>query len=151
MAKSRETFGKKEKEKIRLKQRQDKQQKMEERKANAKKGKTLDEMMAYIDENGNLSSTPPDPKKRKFFKPEDMQTGVPKQAAAEEGDTIRKGVISFFNDAKGYGFIKDLQTQESIFIHINQLLDPVKENDKVEFEVERGPKGLSALNVKKTG
>ena len=150
MAKSRETFGKKEKEKIRLKQRQDKQQKMEERKANAKKGKTLDEMMAYIDENGNLSSTPPDPKKRKFFKQEDMQTGVPKQAAAEEGDAIRKGVISFFNDAKGYGFIKDLQTQESIFIHINQLLEPVKENDKVEFEVERGPKGLSALNVKKT-
>ena len=59
MAKSKETFFKKQKEKQRLKNRQDKQQKMEERKANAKKGKTLNEMLAYVDENGNLSSTPP--------------------------------------------------------------------------------------------
>ena len=63
MAKSKETFFKKQKEKQRLKNRQDKQQKMEERKANLKKGKSLDEMMAYVDENGNLSSTPPDKKK----------------------------------------------------------------------------------------
>ena len=68
MGKSQETFGKKEKEKKKLKQRQDKQEKMEERKANAKKGKSLDEMMAYIDENGNISSTPPDPRKKKVFK-----------------------------------------------------------------------------------
>src|SRR4051812_39479022 len=61
MGKSGETFGKKEKEKKRLKDRQEKQEKMEHRKANAKKGKSLDEMMAYMDENGNLSSTPPDP------------------------------------------------------------------------------------------
>jgi len=59
MAKSKETFGKKQKEKQRLKNRQDKQQKKEERKANLKKGKTLNEMLAYVDENGNLSSTPP--------------------------------------------------------------------------------------------
>jgi len=59
MAKSKETFGKKQKEKQRLKKRQDKQQKMEERKANSKKGKSLNEMLAYVDENGNLSSTPP--------------------------------------------------------------------------------------------
>ena len=65
MAKSKETFNKKEKEKKRLKQRQDKAEKMEQRNANAKKGKSLDEMMAYLDENGNLTSTPPDPKKKK--------------------------------------------------------------------------------------
>lgn len=59
MAKSKETFGKKQKEKQRLKKRQEKQQKMEERKANLKKGKTLNEMLAYVDENGNLSTTPP--------------------------------------------------------------------------------------------
>jgi hypothetical protein len=63
MAKSGETFGKKEKEKKRAKVKQEKMEKMEERKANVKKGKSLDEMMAYIDENGNISSTPPDPKK----------------------------------------------------------------------------------------
>lgn len=148
MAKSKETFGKKEKEKKRLKQREDKVQKMEERKANTKKGKSLDEMMAYIDENGNLSTTPPDPKKKKIFKLEDMQTGVPKPAEGEE-EVVRQGIISFFNDAKGYGFIKDLKTQESVFVHINQISEPVKENNKVSFEVEQGPKGLNAVNVKK--
>jgi cold shock CspA family protein len=147
MAKSKETFGKKEKEKKRLKQQQEKREKMEERKANAKKGKSLDEMMAYIDENGNISSTPPDPKKRKVFNHEDMNTGVP---VHEQEDIERQGVVSFFNDAKGYGFIKDLKTQESIFVHANQLSEIIRENDKVNFQTERGPKGLNAVNVKKT-
>ena len=56
MGKSQETFGKKEKEKKKLKERREKAEKMAERKANSKKGKTLDEMMAFIDENGNLSA-----------------------------------------------------------------------------------------------
>lgn len=60
MAKSKETFNKREKEKKRLKQRQEKREKQEERKANAAKGKPLEAMLAYIDENGNLSSVPPD-------------------------------------------------------------------------------------------
>jgi len=111
MGKSQETFAKKEKEKKKLKQRQDKQEKMEERKANGKKGKSLEEMMAYIDENGNISSTPPDPRKKKVFNVEDMQIGVPKQAEPDEADLIRTGVVTFFNDAKGFGFIRDLQTQ----------------------------------------
>ncbi len=149
MGKSQETFSKKEKEKKRLKQRQEKEEKMEDREANAKKGKSLDEMLAYIDENGNISSTPPDPRKKKVFKQEDMQIGVPKHEAGDEGEVIRTGVVSFFNDAKGFGFIKDLQSQESIFIHVNQLQEPIKENDKVTFEVEMGPKGPSATNVKK--
>ena len=120
---------------------------MEERKANAQKGKSLDEMLAYLDENGNFSSTPPDPKKKVVFKQEDMNTGVP---IHEKEEIERQGIISFFNDAKGYGFIKDLRTQESIFVHANQLSEPVKENNKVSFQVERGAKGLSAVNVKKS-
>ena len=148
MGKSQETFSKKEKEKKRLKQRQEKAEKMEDRKSNAKKGKSLDEMMAYIDENGNISSTPPDPRKKKVFKQEDMQIGVPKHEASEE-EAVRTGVVSFFNDAKGFGFIKDLKSQESIFVHINQMKEQIKETDKVTFEVEMGPKGLSAINVTK--
>ena len=150
MAKSQETFGKKEKQKKKLKQRQDKAEKMEERRANAKKGKSLEDMMAYLDENGNLSSTPPDPKKKKIFKQEDMEIGVPKHVH-QDVDPIRTGVVTFFNDAKGFGFIKDVITQESVFIHANQLSEPIKEHDKVTFEVEMGPRGASALNVKKTG
>ncbi|MFN2458857.1 MAG: cold-shock protein [Chitinophagaceae bacterium] len=143
-----ETFGKKEKEKNRAKHKKDKQEKMQERKAAAKKGKSLDEMMAYLDENGNLSSTPPDPKKRKIVNHEDIQIGVPKYEE-QEGEKVRTGVVTFFNDAKGFGFIKDLKTQESVFIHVNQLSEAIKEHDKVTFEVEMGPKGPSATNVKK--
>ena len=149
MAKSQETFGKKEKQKKRLKKRQDKIEKMEERKANAKKGKTLDEMMAYIDENGNLSSTPPDARKMKVFNADDMVIGVPKQEDRPEEDRVRSGVVTFFNQDKGFGFIKDLITQESVFIHANQLSSPVKEHDKLTFEVEMGPRGANAINVKK--
>ena len=148
MAKSQETFGKKEKQKKKLKQRQDKAEKMEERKANAKKGKSLEEMMAYLDENGNLSSTPPDPNKKKIFKQEDMEIGVRKQSREEE-DPVRHGIVTFFNDTKGFGFIKDSITQESVFIHVNQLSEPIREHDKVTFEVEMGPRGASATNVKK--
>ena len=148
MGKSGETFNKKEKEKKRAKQRQEKAEKMEERKANAKKGKSLDEMMAYIDENGDISSTPPDPRKKKVFNQEDMQIGVPKYEATEE-DAVRNGVVSFFNEAKGFGFIRDTQNGESVFIHINQLTERIGEGDKVSFETEKGPKGLNAVNVKK--
>ena len=121
MGKSQETFAKKEKEKKKLKQRQDKEEKMDERKANVKKGKSLEEMMAYIDENGNISATPPDPRKKKTFKQEDVQISVPKTEAGDPADLIRKGVVTFFNGDKGFGFIKDLETQESVFIHVNQL------------------------------
>ncbi|HUQ97489.1 MAG TPA: cold shock domain-containing protein [Chitinophagaceae bacterium] len=148
MAKSQETFGKKEKEKKRLKQRQDKQEKMDERKANAKSGKSLEDMMAYIDENGNISSTPPDPRKKKVFNQEDMQISVPKYEASEE-DLIRTGAVAFFNEDKGFGFINDAKSGERIFIHVNQLTERIVEGDKVTFEVESGARGLSAVNVKK--
>ena len=148
MAKSRESFGKKDKEKNKMKQRQEKREKMQERKANASKGKSLEDMMAYIDENGNISSTPPDPSRMKEFKQEDMQISTPKYVEGEI-ETVRTGTVTFFNDTKGFGFIKDSQTQESIFVHVNQLSEPIKERDKVNFEVESGPRGLSAVNVKK--
>jgi len=150
MGKSQETFKKKEKEKQKVKQRQDKAEKMLERKsANANKEKNFDDMLAYVDENGNLSSTPPDPKKKKIFNQEDMQIGIPKQEDRVEEDTHRTGVVTFFNDAKGFGFVKDSQTGESAFVHVNQLSGPLKENDKVSYEVENGFKGLNAINVKK--
>ncbi len=150
MGRSTETFSKKEKEKKRLKKQQDKKEKTEDRKANSDKGKSLDEMMAYIDENGNITSTPPDPSKRKKVILENIQIGVPKQEAALPADLIRNGTITFFNESKGYGFIKDLQSQDSVFVHINGLIDPVTEGDKVTFETEQGQKGPNAIKVKKT-
>jgi cold shock CspA family protein len=149
MGKSQATFGKKENEKKRLKKRMDKEEKKEERQANAKKGQALEEMLAYVDENGNISSTPPDPKKKKEIKTEDIRIGAMKQEDMEQEDPVRKGTVTFFNDSKGYGFIKDSVTQQSIFVHANALGGiTIKENDKVSFEVEMGPKGASAFGVK---
>ncbi|GAB2558526.1 cold-shock protein [Spirosoma areae] len=144
-----ETFSKKEKEKARQKKRKDKEEKREERKASAQKGQHLDDMLAYVDENGNITSTPPDPRKKRVIDQEDVQIGVSKQEAASPQDSIRQGIVSFFNASKGYGFIRDLQSQESIFVHINGLVDSISENDKVTFEVTRTPKGLNAVDVKK--
>ena len=149
MAKSKETFNKKEKEKKRLKEKQEKRERMEQRKANATKGKSLDDMMAYIDENGNISSTPPDPKKKKVFAVEEIEIGVPKEVEADPADAIRQGTVSFFNEEKGFGFIKDGKIGERIFVHANQLKEQIAENDEVTYEVEMGFKGPSALDVKR--
>ena len=59
------------------------------------------------------------------------------------------GTVKWFNDAKGFGFIKDAVNQESLFVHANQLNDQIKENDKVSFNTERGQKGMVAINVSK--
>ncbi|ALD22414.1 cold-shock protein [Hymenobacter sp. DG25A] len=149
MGRSQATFGKKENEKKRQKKKLDKAERKEERQANAANGKNLDEMMAYVDENGNISATPPDPtRKKKEIKTEDIQLGARKQEEVDPADAIRKGVVSFFNDSKGYGFIKDQKSQESIFVHANGLVNQIKEGDKVSFEVEMGQKGLNAVRVK---
>ncbi len=149
MARSTETFNKKEKEKKRLKKQKEKREKAEERKDNLVKGKSLEEMMAYVDENGNITSTPPDPTKKRKIITEDIQIATPKQEAIQPGDLIRKGKVTFFNESKGYGFIKDSESQESVFVHINELSEAVSENDKVTFEIEAGLKGMTAVRVKK--
>lgn len=146
MGRSQESFSKKEKEKKRQKKKKEKEEKREERQANSKKGKGLDEMLAYVDEYGNILDTPPDPSKKETVKAEDIEVSVSKQEKVEQ-DPIRKGVVTFFNDSKGYGFIRDLETQESIFVHINSVDFPIKENDKVTFEIEMGQKGPNAVSV----
>jgi cold shock CspA family protein len=148
MAKQRETFNKQESEKNKEKKRKEKEARREERKANSKSGASWEEMLAYVDENGNIVNTPPDPTKKKVIKEEDIQIGVPKQDKSQQADPVRKGRITFFNDSKGYGFIKDQDNGESIFVHINSALDPIKEGDKVAFEVEMGHKGPNAVRVK---
>jgi cold shock CspA family protein len=148
MAKSQETFNKKEKEKKRLKRRQDKEQKREERKNAPEKETSFEDMLAYVDEYGNITSTPPDLTKRKVIKAEDIEIGISKQEAPDPEDLIRKGIITFFNKEKGYGFIKDLESQASVFVHINGLLDEVQENDKVTFETEKGLTRPNAVRVK---
>ena len=147
MGRSQETFNKKDKEKTKLKKRQDKLAKKEERKANPKGG-SLESMMAYVDEFGNISDTPMDPKMKKAISAEDIEIGIPKREN-EEIETVREGKVSYYNSDKGYGFIRDAVSQESIFVHVNAVAGTIAENDKVSFERVKGPKGWNAVNVKK--
>ena len=149
MGRSQETFGKKEKEKKRQRKKEEKQKRKEERKANSEGG-GLENMLAYVDEFGNITDTPPDPTNKVKVKAEDIQLGVPKKEEGSGEDLIHEGKVSFFNTSKGYGFIRDLKSQESYFVHINGLLEEVSEGDKVSFELEKGAKGLNAVKVKKT-
>ncbi len=146
MARSKETFSKKEIEKKKVQKRKEKAQRREERKAS--EGRSFEDMIAYTDEEGNIISTPPDPSKRKTVKKEDMVIGARNSGGEEEEvDTVRNGKVTFFNTSKGYGFIRDLKTNESIFVHSNGLMSSIMENDKVSFETERGPRGLNAIKV----
>jgi cold shock CspA family protein len=147
MAKSQD-YGKQEKEKLRAKKKQEKEERKEQRKANSSKGKSLDDMLAYIDEDGNISSTPPDPSKRKEIKVEDIVIGVRDQPK-EPADTQRKGTVVFFNAAKGYGFISEPGNDQNVFVHSSNLTEPIKENDRVTFQTEKSARGLTAINVKK--
>ncbi|MCU7551622.1 cold shock domain-containing protein [Chitinophagaceae bacterium LB-8] len=149
MSKSGGTFNKKELEKKRAQHRQEKAEKREERRAHAQKGKSLNEMMAYLDENGNITSTPPDPSKKKVINYEEIQISVPQKTHEEPEHDVRTGVVAFFNESKGFGFINDLETEERVFVHVQHLSEPIRENDKVTFEVEMSHKGASAYNVKK--
>ncbi len=62
-----------------------------------------------------------------------------------------QGTVKFFNEAKGFGFIKPSDSSEDIFVHSSGLIDEIRENDKVEYETERGKKGMNAINVKVLG
>ncbi len=149
MARSQQTFGKKENEKKKQQKRKEKEEKRQERQANSSKGKGLSDMIMYVDHEGNFTSTPPDPRMKREIEADSIAVSVTRQAPIDPADLIRQGIVSFFNDAKGYGFIRDLQSQESIFVHINGLSEKVIEGNKVSFETESGPKGLQAIKVKK--
>jgi len=147
MAKSQITFNKKENEKKRLKKRLEKQQKKEERKSNPQGG-GFESMIAYVDENGNITDTSPDPAKKIKIDAQSIEVSTPKRGK-EEVVTVRNGRVEFFDAKKGFGFIKESESQEKYFFHISGLIDDVNENDSVTFELERGFKGMNAVSVKK--
>ncbi len=61
---------------------------------------------------------------------------------------MSKGTVKFFNDQKGFGFIKDEESDNEYFVHVSGLIDEVRENDEVTFDLKEGRKGLNAVNVK---
>jgi len=61
---------------------------------------------------------------------------------------MKNGIVKFFNESKGYGFIIDNETKKEYFVHISGLIDKVNENDEVAFDLKEGQKGLNAIEVK---
>lgn len=95
----------------------------------------------YVDENGNLSSSPPGVKKATENKPE--------RPAAGPVQMRHTGILERFNESKGYGFIKDQLTRKTVFVHVHNVDGTLQVNDMVEFEVQESPKGAAAVKVRK--
>ena len=151
MAKSQQSFAKKEKEKKRRKKKQEKMERRMQRKAEREQEgkKSFEDMLAYVDANGHLTDTPPDPNEMPEFKLEDISLDASFREAAPD-DGTRQGKVKFFNEDKGYGFIVDKKNHNSIFVHANDLEPGLKlrQNEHVTFEIEPGNKGVKAVNVR---
>lgn len=63
---------------------------------------------------------------------------------------MKEGIVKFFNESKGYGFIKDTASDNEYFVHISGLVDEIRQDDEVTFELKEGKKGLNAVNVRVT-
>lgn len=147
MGRSQETFGKKEVRNKREKKRKEKEEKRARKKSEGKKS-SFEDMIAYVDELGMITSTPPDPSRKTIVDAESIELTVPRNKSANIPDFMRKGIVTFFNEKKGFGFIRDLESHQSIFVHANSLLEPIIENNIVVFELGKGPRGPSAMKVK---
>lgn len=139
-----DSFNKKEREK---KKRKRKQEKAERKKQKKLEDSTTEEFM-YVDEFGNLTPEPPDPTKRKKIKAEDIEISIPKKTDLDDSKFEKEGIVKFYNEEKRYGFIEDSATREDYFVHEDNLIDAIRERDKVIFELGSGPKGPIAINVK---
>lgn len=140
-----DSWNKREREKKKQQKLKEKEERKRERKDQA--SRAPDSMIAYIDENGNIVSTPPDPSARTEVNAEDIEVSVPKQKPMDPEDLIREGTLTFFNQSRGFGFIRDNATQESIFVHVNDMKKQLAENTKVKFEIRMDVKGAHAINV----
>lgn len=139
------SYNKRELEKKREQKRQEKQKRKEDNKAN-KGHSSFDDMIAYVDENGVITSTPPDLSRKQEIDIDDIAISIPKKEEAE--DSILKGRVEFFNKEKGYGFIKEIGSiNNKYFFHVSMAPSEIIEGNMVIFELERGQKGMNAVNI----
>ena len=128
-----------------LTKREEKLKKKESKKLSGSSN-SFEDMIAYVDENGMITSTPPaDDIRKEEINPDEIVIATPKKE--EEEPVILRGRVEFFNVAKGFGFIKDLAGVEKYFFHVNNAVSEIAENDIVTFDLERGLKGMNAVNV----
>jgi cold shock CspA family protein len=142
-----EFFSKRDREKKKQHARKEKDEKMRQRKETSRNGNSLAEMIAYVDENGNLTSIPQDPKRKRDYSIDEIEIGVTSGKDPNSNEAHEEGIVTFFNEEKGYGFIRDGRTKQSVFVHHKQLLVPIQLNDKVRFLIAKGMKGPEATEV----
>lgn len=136
-------FGKRENEKKKQARRVEKQNRKEERKLSGKVS-NFDDMIAYVDANGMITSTPPENNcKKEEINQEEIMISTPKK----EAPAVLRGRVEHLNSEKGYGFIKDLSGTDKYFFHVSNVLVDVTENDIVTFDLERGKRGMNAINI----
>ncbi|MDL2230207.1 cold shock domain-containing protein, partial [Alistipes sp. OttesenSCG-928-L06] len=135
-----------ENEKKKQAKRLEKQKRKEERQAGGTA--SLDDMIAWVDENGNITDVPPDERaqKKEEVKLEDIAIATPKKEDMGEPEPLR-GRVEHFNASKGYGFIKDLANMEKYFFHISSAPQNIAEGQTVTFELERGTRGMNAVRI----
>jgi len=138
------SFNKKEVQKKKQSKRLEKQKRKEERKASGGSG-AFEDMIAYVDENGMITSTPPDVTNKEEIDIENIEVSTPKKEEVEEAPL--EGRVEFFNSDKGFGFIKSSKGTEKYFFHVSNAPTSISEGNKVTFELERGQKGMNAVNI----
>ncbi|MDL2304490.1 cold shock domain-containing protein [Bacteroides sp. OttesenSCG-928-D19] len=136
--------NKRENEKKKLSKRKEKQERKEERKNN-NSGNSFE--IAYVDEFGMITSTPPEIQKKEEIDMDSIIISTPKKEEEEVPAELR-GRVEFFNQSKGFGFIKDLASANKYFFHISQAPQGLLENNIVFFELERGNKGMNAVRIR---
>lgn len=138
-----QSFGKRENEKKKQAKKLEKQKRKEERQAAGTA--SMDDMIAYVDENGNITDTPPEEREKVEVKLEDIAIATPKK---EEGEPEPlRGRVEYFNSSKGYGFIKDMESGEKYFFHVSVAPQGITEGNIVTFETERGTRGMNAVGI----
>lgn len=135
-----DSFSKKEGNKKKAKKKQDKALRREDRKVHNNKGKSLEDMIIYVDKNGNFTSVPPH-----LQLEEDL---ISRTTNSNETSEIHSGMINFLHE-KGYGFITEDKTRDSLFFNYDVNSFPFKKNDKVSFKKESSLKGFKATQITK--
>ncbi len=137
------SFNKRENEKKKQQKKLEKQKRKEVRKESGKS--SFDDMIAYVDENGMITSTPPDMRQKEEIEQDEILISVPKRE--EEEAVIRRGRVEYFSSSKGYGFIKDMANTDKYFFHVSDAPQNIAEACIVTFDLEKGNRGMNAVNI----
>ncbi len=143
MAKS-NSFSKREIEKNKRQKRKEKQQRKEARRLQP--ADTFEEMIAYVDINGVITDERPEPNKFEEIELEDIEISIPPMDVVETKEP--SGRVEFYDETRGFGFIKDSDSPNKYFFHKSNAEYGIGEDNKVTYRLERGPRGMNAVDVK---